>query len=139
MGSEFQNGQLWIFRPKFGKMARLRVIFWFEYCWGCCRELGGVWNELGGGWWSWVELGAWFSNALLKVVLHTRLNVYWESSEGSRFVIHSLLVLYKWSQTRSTPCTNLIFPLNNLYQTVRIPIQNNIHCWWIEIKKSPKY
>ena len=36
-----QNGQLWIFRPKFGKIAQLRVIFWFEYCWGCCRELGG--------------------------------------------------------------------------------------------------
>ena len=120
-------------------MAQLRVIFWFEYCWGCCRELGGGWNELGGGGWNWVELGAWFSNALLKVVLHTRLNVYWESSGGSRFVIHSLLVLYKWSQTRSTPCTNLIFPRNNFYQSVRIPIQNNMHCWWIEIKKSPKY
>ena len=36
-----KNGQLWISRPKFGKIAQLRVIFWFEYCWGCCRELGG--------------------------------------------------------------------------------------------------
>ena len=36
-----KNGQLWIFRPKFGKIAQLCVIFWFEYCWGCCRELGG--------------------------------------------------------------------------------------------------
>ena len=36
-----QNGQLLIFRPKFGKIAQLRAIFWFKYCWGCCRELGG--------------------------------------------------------------------------------------------------
>ena len=43
-----QNGQLWIFRPKFWKIAQLGAIFWFEYCWGCCRELGG--DE-----WSWVE------------------------------------------------------------------------------------
>ena len=44
-----------IFRPKFGEIAQLRVIFWFKYCWGCCRELGG-------GGWSWVELGARFIN-----------------------------------------------------------------------------
>ena len=43
-----QNGQLWIFWPKFGEIVQLRAIFWFEYCWGCCRELGGGWNELGG-------------------------------------------------------------------------------------------
>ena len=43
-----QNGQLWIFRPKFGEIVQLRVVFWFEYCWGCCRELGG-------GGWSWVH------------------------------------------------------------------------------------
>ena len=54
---------------------------------------GWRWMELGGGGWSWVELGAWFSNALLKVVLHTRLNVYWESSGGSRFVTQSLGVI----------------------------------------------
>ena len=51
-----QNGQLWIFRSKFGEIAQLRVIFWFEYCWGCCRELDGSWNELGGGGWSWVDV-----------------------------------------------------------------------------------
>ena len=51
-----QNGQLWIFWPKFGEIAQLRVIFWFEYCWGCCRELGGDSNELVGGAWSWVEV-----------------------------------------------------------------------------------
>ena len=39
-----QNGQLWIFWPKFGEIAQLRAIFWFEYCWGCCRELGGGLN-----------------------------------------------------------------------------------------------
>ena len=48
-------------------------------------------------------------------------------------------MLYKWSQTRCTSCNNLIFPLHNFYESVPIPIQNNMHCWWIEIKKSPKY
>ena len=57
-----QNGQLLIFQPKFGEIAQLRAIFWFEYCWGCCRELGGGWNKLGGGGWSWVEVGARFGN-----------------------------------------------------------------------------
>ena len=51
-----QNGQLLIFRPKFGEIAQLRPIFWFKYCWGCCRELSGGWNELGGGGWSWAEV-----------------------------------------------------------------------------------
>ena len=101
-----KNGQLWIFWSKFGEIAQLRVTFWFEYCCGCCREMGGGWNELGGGWnelvgggWSLVELGASFgwswvnSNALLKVVLHTRLNVYWASSRGSRFVTQSVGVI----------------------------------------------
>ena len=51
-----QNGQLLIFWPKFGEVAQLRAIFWFKYRWGCCRELGGGWNELGGGGWSWVDV-----------------------------------------------------------------------------------
>ena len=51
-----ENGELWIFRLKFGEIAQLRAIFWFEYCLGCCRKLGGGWNELGGGGWSWLEL-----------------------------------------------------------------------------------
>ena len=51
-----------IFWPKFGEIAQLRAIFWFKYCWGCCRELDGGWNELGGGGWSWVEVDARFSN-----------------------------------------------------------------------------
>ena len=49
-----QNGQLLIFWPKFGEIAQLRAIFSFKYCWGCCRELGGGWNELGGAGWRWV-------------------------------------------------------------------------------------
>ena len=63
-----QNGQLLIFRPKFGEIAELRAIFCFKYCWGCCRELVGGWNELGGGGWSWVELGARFNNTQTLIV-----------------------------------------------------------------------
>ena len=55
-------GQLLVFRPKFGKITQLRAIFWFKYCWGCCRELGGDRNELGECEWRWVEVGARFSN-----------------------------------------------------------------------------
>ena len=51
-----QNGQLLIFWLKFGEIAQLRAIFWFKYCWGCYRELGGGWNELAGGEWSWAEV-----------------------------------------------------------------------------------
>ena len=51
-----QNRQLLIFRSKFGEIAQLRAIFWFKYCSGCCRGLGGVWNELGGGGRSWVKV-----------------------------------------------------------------------------------
>ena len=51
-----ENGQLLIFRPKVGQIAQLRAIFWSKYCWGCRRELGGDWNEQGGGEWSWVEV-----------------------------------------------------------------------------------
>ena len=61
-----QNGELLIFQPKFGEIAQLRAIFWFKYCWGCCIELDGGWNELGGGGWSWVEVGARFSNTRKK-------------------------------------------------------------------------
>ena len=57
-----QNGQFSIFRPKFGEIAQLSAIFWFQYCWGCCRELGGGWYELGGSGWNWVEVGTRFSN-----------------------------------------------------------------------------
>ena len=52
-----QNGQYLFFRPKFGDITQLGAIFWFKYCWGYCRELGG-------GGWSWMEVGAQFSNTL---------------------------------------------------------------------------
>ena len=51
-----QNGQFLILWPKFGEIAQLCAKFWFKYCWGCCRKLGGGWNELGRGGWSWVEV-----------------------------------------------------------------------------------
>ena len=50
-----QNGQHLVFRPKFGEIAQLCAIFWFKYCWGCCRELGLGWTEQGGGGWKWVH------------------------------------------------------------------------------------
>ena len=49
-----QNGKLLIFWSKFGEIVQLRGTFWFKYCWGCCRELDGGWNELDGSVWSWV-------------------------------------------------------------------------------------
>ena len=68
-----QNGQLLIFRSTFWEIAQSRAIFWFKYCWGCCRELGGGWNELDGGGWSWVEVGARFNNTYLKTEsIHVR-------------------------------------------------------------------
>ena len=39
-----------------------------------------------------------FPKGFSKVVLHTRLNVYRESSGNSRFVTKNLLVHYKWSE-----------------------------------------
>ena len=58
-----QKGQLLTFWPTFGEIAQLSTIFWFKYCWGCCRELCGGWNELGGAGWRlkwagsrWMEL-----------------------------------------------------------------------------------
>ena len=78
------------------------------------------------------------TQGLLKVILHTDLNGYRESSGGSPFVINSLLVCYKWSQITSISCTNLISLLTSI-KVCPIPIQNNMHCWWIEIKENPKY
>ena len=54
---------------------------------------------------------------VFKVVLHTGLNVYRESSGGSWFVTQSLGVIQ--SQTRSPSCTNLIFPLHIVYQSAQ--------------------
>ena len=79
-----------------------------------------------------------FPQVFWKVVLHTRLNGYRESSGDSWFVTNNLLVYDTWSEARSISCTSSIFPLN-LISVWPIPSQNNIHCWWIEIKKIPKY
>ena len=72
---------------------------------------------------------------VLKVVLRTSLNIYRE--RGSHIVTESVLVCYKWSKTRSTLCTNLIFP-TTFIKVCPMPSQNNMHCWWIEIKDIPK-
>ena len=52
-----------------------------------------------------------FPETFWKVVLHTRLNVYRESSGYSWFVTNNLLVYYKWSETWSISCTVSIFSL----------------------------
>ena len=62
------NEQLWIFRPKFGKMAQLHAIFWFNNVedvtdsWAEIDGAGRRWVDLTGGRWSWVEVGARFCN-----------------------------------------------------------------------------
>ena len=53
-----QNGQLWIFRLNLGKLPITSEILILM----TLRGLGGDWNKLGGGGWSWVEVGAGFSN-----------------------------------------------------------------------------
>ena len=73
-----------------------------------------------------------------KVVLHTGLNAYRETSGGSRFVTSSLLVCCECSNTRSTSCTNLIFSVT-FTKMFPIPIQSNMRWSWIEIKEIPKY
>ena len=84
-----QNGQFLIFRLKFGKIAQLRAIFWFKYCWGCCRELGGGWNELGGGGWSWVELGGggwnWVHSLVISVQFYNHTFPHFSVSHVSFF------------------------------------------------------
>ena len=73
-----------------------------------------------------------------KVVLHTGLNTYRDTSGGSWFVPSIFLVCYECSKTRYTSCTNLIFPVT-FTKACPTPIQNNMHSWWIEIKEIPKY
>ena len=53
-----------------------------------------------------------FPQAFWKVALHTRLDLYRESSGDSWFITDNLLVYYKWSETKPISCTNSIFPLN---------------------------
>ena len=73
-----------------------------------------------------------------KVVLHIGLNVHKETSGGSRFVTNSSLVCYKWCAKTRSSSTSLVF-LVTFTKACPIPIQNNMHSWWIEIKEIPKY
>ena len=66
------------------------------------------------------------------------LNVHRETSGGSRFVTNSLLVCYKWSKTRSSSYTSLVFPVT-FTKACPIPIQSNMHSLWIEINEIPKF
>ena len=79
----------------------------------------------------------------LEVVLHAGLNVYRENSGCSWLITLNLLMWYKWSKTRSTSCSNLIFPLCKFYQRMlkrnSKKRKKNMHCLWIQIKKSPRY
>ena len=52
-----------------------------EMSWVEVDGAGWRWMEVDGGGWSWVEVDAQFSNAVLKVVLHTGLNVYIERAQ----------------------------------------------------------
>ena len=77
-----------------------------------------------------------FPQAIWKVVLHTRLSVYRESSGDSWFVTDNLLVYYKWSKTKIYFIHQFDFPSKFYPSVCPLPFQNNIHCWWIEIKKD---
>ena len=76
-----QNWQHFFFWPKCGEIAQLRAIFWFKYCWGCCRELGG-------GGWRWVHSLVILFDDIFKnlsvvvsykpVILHSQWD-YWSS------------------------------------------------------------
>ena len=75
---------------------------------------------------------------ILKLVLLTGLKVHRETSGGCRFITNNLLLCYKWSKTRSSSYTSLVF-LITFTKACSVPTQNNMHSWWIEIKKIPKY
>ena len=55
-----QNGQLLIFRPKFGEIAQLRAIFASNIVEGVAEdwvEAEMSWVEVDGAGWRWMELG----------------------------------------------------------------------------------
>ena len=69
-----------------------------------------------------------FPQGVLKVVLHTGLNVYIESSGGSRFVTHSLLVWYSHKQDLlHAPIWFSLYIM--IIEVCTIPVQNDMHCW----------
>ena len=107
--------QLLIFRPKFGEIAQLRAIFWFKYCWGCCRELGGGWNELGGGGWSWVEI-----------------DMSWVEVDGAGWSwVHSLVIpdIYCVVPKSTTVGFPYIFQLSTF---IVQPMVFMVHAFWYE-------
>ena len=67
-------GKFWFFVLNLGK---LHAIFWFKYCWGCCRELGGGWNEVDGAGWSWVEVDGAEWSLVHGLVIHNKQYI-WE-------------------------------------------------------------
>ena len=66
--------------------------------------------------------------------MHTGLNVYRETSGGSRFVTNSLLMCYKWSETGSTSRSNLIFPVT-FTQVCPIPFKTTYTVDGMRLKK----
>ena len=73
-----------------------------------------------------------FPEGVLKLVLHTCLNVYRESSGDCWSVTNNLMVYSKWSETRSISCTNSIFPLN--FITVCAQHQSKTTCTVDELR-----
>ena len=90
-----QNEQHLVFQPKFGEIAQLRAIFWFKYCWGCCRELGGGWNELGGGGWRWVHSSVISFDDIFKNYTPVMLHSQWH------YLPSSLHKGYRWYKVPS--------------------------------------
>ena len=131
-----QNGQLWIFRPKFGEIAQLRAILWFEYCWECCRELGRSWNELSGGGWSWVEVDgaewSWVHGLLISIwkgFLKKRKGVL----ENLRICLigksFCFLIFFAFFCKFLGVLQVALFTVLHLMWSVKIPLQSSKH--WI--------
>ena len=107
-----QNGQLLISWPKFGEIAQIRAIFWSKYCWGCCKELGGDWNELGGGGWSWVEVEMtwvevdwagwrWVHGLVIPIIKFKTRRIFMEKSNPVRrqfpcYIINQFVIFNPW-------------------------------------------
>ena len=67
-----QNGQLLIFWPKFGEIAQLRKYFGSNIVEGVAEswlEAKMSWVEVGGAGWSWMEVGARFSNTQILIII----------------------------------------------------------------------
>ena len=129
------------FWPKFGEIAQLRAIFWFKYCWGCCRELGGggwswvevemSWVEVDGAGWSWVEVdGAgwrWVYGLVIPIVL-----MYWNvqifECLNRMLKCSNTLMLRNWPNTGV--CSSACF-FSILWCC------SFLKCWWQENKNTP--